>query len=100
MVALLADSETGYANLGSHLIVNRTGDDVAGTATIINGSSISNIDAGHSYYVGNLPWYQRIWYHMLKNPWLLFISCVVSAMLLCWLIYRLLRHWRSGRLSA
>ncbi len=99
VVALTADSAQGFQALAEHLIVNKTADDITGTVSILNSGTVKNAEVGHSYYVGHLPWYQRIWYVMLKNPWLLFLCSVTAAVILCLGVYRVLRRWRAGRLS-
>ena len=76
-VALMADSAAGFQALAEHLIVNKTADDIAGTVAILNSGTVKNAEVGHSYYVGHLPWYQRVWYVMLRNPWLLFLCSLV-----------------------
>ena len=98
-VALMADSAAGFQALAEHLIVNKTADDIAGTVAILNSGTVKNAEVGHSYYVGHLAWYQRVWYVMLRNPWLLFLCSLVTAVILCWAAYRLIRRWRSGRMS-
>lgn len=99
-VALVADSDEGYENLCRHLTVNRTADDVLGTVSIIKNDIANNLDIGDTYYVGYLPWYERIWYPLLKNPWLLMLCCLLASVVFCYLAFRFLNKLRAKRLAA
>lgn len=99
VVALSADSSEGYANLSYKLATEQGMGFIRGASAVIRGDEADCSDAAETYYVGDLPWYQRIWYHIMnQGPATLVILSLLAAMLFCWLIYRLLRAVRRSRL--
>ena len=70
-----------------------------GTSAVIRGDAAECSDEGETYYIGDLPWYQRIWYHVMnQGPATLVLISLLAAALFCWLLYRLLRAVRRSRL--
>ncbi len=99
VVALGADSSQGYANLSYKLASESGIGFMQGTSAVIRGDEADCSDAGETYYIGDLPWYQRIWYHIMnQGPATLVLLSMLAAALFCWLLYRLLRAVRRSRL--
>ncbi|MBQ4246818.1 MAG: cellulose biosynthesis cyclic di-GMP-binding regulatory protein BcsB [Succinivibrio sp.] len=98
LVALIADSDKGLANIAKNLILNSTPADPRGTVAIFKAEQVRSYDVGETYFFGNLPWYQRIYYILLDSPWVLMFLCLFSAIILCYLCYRFLKHIQISRL--
>jgi hypothetical protein len=99
VVALLADSPRGYELLNDAL--NDSGKRAAmyGSVAVIRESGVNSLRVGDVYYVGHLPWFDRIWYAFANHPILLAIFAAISVLLLAWVLWRLLRILSRRRLD-
>lgn len=99
VVALLADSPRGYGLLNEAM--NDTGKRAAmyGSVTVIRESGVNGLRVGDIYYVGHLPWFERIWYALSNHPILLAVLAAISVVLLAWVLWRLLRIISRRRLD-
>lgn len=99
VIALLADSPRGYSHLNEAM--NDTGKRAAmyGSVTVIRESGVNGLRVGDIYYVGHLPWFERIWYALSNHPILLAVLAAVSVVLLAWVLWRLLRIISRRRLD-
>src|SRR5690606_3211866 len=100
VIALLADSPRGYSLLNEAM--NDTGKRAAmyGSVTVIRESGVNGLRVGDSYYVGHLPWFERIWYALSNHPVLLAVFAAISVVLLAWVMWRLLRIISRRRLHS
>lgn len=100
IVALLADSPQGYTLLNNALIDSTKRATVFGSAAVIRDSGVSSLRVGDMYYVGHLPWWERIWHALALHPlWLASISALVTI-IFAWLLWRGLKVLSRRRLSA
>lgn len=99
VVALMADSPRGYALLNDAL--NDSGKRAAmyGSVSVIRESGVNSLRVGDVYYVGHLPWFERIWFALSSHPLLLAIFAAISVVLLAWVLWRLLRILGRKRLD-
>lgn len=102
MIALLADSPRGYEMLND--AVNDSGKRATmfGSVAVIRESGINSLRVGDVYYVGHLPWFERLWYALANHPILLAVLAVlaaISVILLAWVLWRLLRIISRRRLN-
>ena len=99
VIALLADSPRGYELLNSAM--NDSGKRAAmfGSVSVIRESGVNSLRVGDVYYVGHLPWFERLWYALSNHPILLAILAAVSVVLLAWVLWRLLRIISRRRLN-
>lgn len=74
VVALLADSPRGYELLNTAM--NDSGKRAAmfGSVSVIRESGVNSLRVGDVYYVGHLPWFERLWYALSNHPVLLAIG--------------------------
>ncbi len=100
VVALLADSPRGYALLNNAM--NDSGKRAAmyGSVAIIRDSGVNSLRVGDVYYVGHLPWFERMWYALANHPVLLAFFAAISVVLLAWVLWRLLRIISRRRLHS
>ena len=52
------------------------------------------------YYVGDLPWWQRLWFHMHSHPLLLALVGIATGLLLTFVLYATLRGMARRRLAS
>ena len=99
VVALLADSDKGYGLLNDAL--NDSGKRAAmfGSVSVIRESGVNSLRVGDVYYVGHLPWFERVWFALSNHPVLLAIFAAISIVLLAWVLWRLLRIISRRRLN-
>ncbi|EMK4920565.1 cellulose biosynthesis cyclic di-GMP-binding regulatory protein BcsB [Shigella flexneri] len=99
VIALLADSPRGYEMLND--AVNDSGKRATmfGSVAVIRESGINSLRVGDVYYVGHLPWFERLWYALANHPILLAVLATISVILLAWVLWRLLRIISSRRLN-
>ena len=99
VVALSYDSDAGAANLCKKLAFEQGLGFLRGSSAVIRDDSADCSDPGEIYYVGDLPWYQRLWYSiMTSGPITLILLSLLAAALFCWMLYRILRAIRRSRL--
>ena len=99
VIALLADSPRGYEMLND--AVNDSGKRATmfGSVAVIRESGINSLRVGDVYYVGHLPWFERLWYALANHPILLAVLAAISVILLAWVLWRLLRIISRHRLN-
>ncbi|RIG32430.1 cellulose biosynthesis cyclic di-GMP-binding regulatory protein BcsB [Shigella boydii] len=99
VIALLADSPRGYEMLND--AVNDSGKRATmfGSVAVIRESGINSLRVGDVYYVGHLPWFERLWYALANHPILLAVLAAISVILLAWVLWRLLRIISRRRLT-
>lgn len=99
VIALLADSPRGYELLNGAL--NDSGKRAAmfGSVSVIRESGVNSLRVGDVYYVGHLPWFERIWYALSNHPVLLAVFAAVIVLLMAWVLWRLLRIISRRRLD-
>ncbi|MGY5954886.1 cellulose biosynthesis cyclic di-GMP-binding regulatory protein BcsB [Kosakonia sp. BK9b] len=99
VVALLADSPRGYELLNTAMNDSGKRAAIFGSVTVIRESGVDGLRVGDIYYVGHLPWFERIWYALANHPVLLAVLAAVSIVLLAWVLWRLLRIISRRRLD-
>ncbi|HKM97452.1 MAG TPA: cellulose biosynthesis cyclic di-GMP-binding regulatory protein BcsB [Buttiauxella sp.] len=99
VVALLADSPRGYQLLTNTLNDSGKRAVLSGSVSVIRESGVNSIRVGDVYYVGHLPWFERIWYALSSHPVLLAFFSLISVVLLAWVLWRLLRILSRRRID-
>lgn len=99
VIALMADSPRGFELMNQAL--NDSGKRAAmfGSVSVIRESGVNSLRVGDVYYVGHLPWYERVWFALSNHPILLSILAALSVVLLAWVLWRLLRIISRRRLD-
>ncbi|MGG7448029.1 cellulose biosynthesis cyclic di-GMP-binding regulatory protein BcsB [Kosakonia oryzendophytica] len=99
VVALLADSPRGYTLLNQAINDSGKRATIFGSVSVIRESGVNGLRVGDIYYVGHLPWFERVWYALANHPVLLAVLAAVSIVLLAWVLWRLLRIISRRRLD-
>ena len=72
---------------------------MGGSVVRIRESGGHRLRGGDVYYVGHLPWWDRLWHVFSTHPILVAVLSAVSVVLLAIVLWRLLRILRRRRLS-
>ncbi|WP_455815076.1 cellulose biosynthesis cyclic di-GMP-binding regulatory protein BcsB [Pseudomonas graminis] len=99
VVALLADSPRAWQLLTNAM--NDSGKRAAmfGSVSIIRESGVNSLRVGETYYVGHLPWWERLWNALATHPLWLAVLAGVVVILFAVLVWRLMRAVSRRRLD-
>ncbi|MCP1106183.1 cellulose biosynthesis cyclic di-GMP-binding regulatory protein BcsB [Serratia nevei] len=99
IVALLADSPRGYELLNDALLDSGKRAAMFGSVAVIRESGVNSLRVGDIYYVGHLPWWERLWYALSTHPVLLAVIAVVLVVILGLMLWRGLKAFSRRRLA-
>lgn len=95
--SVVAVAATASAQLGSVLDVlqddGRLGQ-VSGDLTVFRGQQIDSLQLGKRYFVGDLPWYARLWIFVSNYPALLAIAGILAGFIVALAVF-----WALSRLA-
>lgn len=96
VVALLASGRDDYALLRDALGDVGKRSVMDGSVVLIRESGVSSSTIGDRYYIGNLQWWQWVWYHLSDRPVLVAWVAVLAIILIAYLLWAILRRlaWR------
>ena len=97
VVALVSEGAAGARLLNEKLRQPASMMDAKGSVCILTETENPCFTVGKSYYVGALPWYQKIWTTVSQNPLILVLCAVLCASLIGYGIFRFMRRWIRGR---
>lgn len=96
IVVLSGNNDADFRLLREALSDSAQLDAITGSAAVIRSSGVYSQRVGDTYYVGNLPWYWLLWYHLSGHPVLLALFAVISVLLATFLAWRAQR-WAADR---
>lgn len=99
LVALLADSDAEHHLLQEALADPARRAEIRGSLALIRSSGVVSQTVGEPYYVGELPWWWLLWFHLAAQPLWLAGVAVLVVLLGSFLIWRLLRGVARRRLE-
>lgn len=70
-----------------------------GDLSLLRGDTIESFRINPVYYVGDLPWYKRLWFHLHTHPLLLALLGIAAGLILTLLVYGALRSLARQRLE-
>ena len=91
IVALLASGAEDYALLRDTLADPGAREGMAGSLALIRSSGVHSQFVGEPYYVGELPWWLLLWFHLSEHPLLVAALSALSVVLGAFLDWYLLR---------
>ncbi|MDR0807185.1 MAG: cellulose biosynthesis cyclic di-GMP-binding regulatory protein BcsB [Enterobacteriaceae bacterium] len=100
VVALMASGDSGYKLLDVAWRDSGKRAAIAGSVSIVRNSGVNSLRVGDIYYVGSLPWWEKMWYRLSVHPVLLAVVAVFSVILVALMLWRGLRLISRRRLSA
>lgn len=99
MVGLLANTDDDYRLLRETLQDSGKREAVFGSVAIIRDSGVHSESVGKPYFVGELSWWQLLWYHMADQAWILALFAALTALAVAILIWTALRRITKRRLG-
>lgn len=99
VVALLADSPRAWELLNGALIDSGKRAAIFGSASVIRESGVRSLRVGDTYWVGHLPWWERVWNALATHPVLLAVFATLVVILFALLVWRLMRRVSRHRLG-
>ena len=99
VVALVADSPRGWDLLNNALLDSGKRAAIFGSATIVRESGVTSVRVGDTYFVGHLPWWERLWNLLATHPVWLAICAVIVVVLFALMAWRLMRMVSRRRLA-
>lgn len=98
VVALLADSSKGFSLLNSAITDSGKRNFMSGSVSVIRDSGINSVQVGDIYYVGYLPWWEKVWSIFASHPILLTLLTVAIVVIFGLLLWRLMKSISRRRL--
>ncbi len=98
VVSLLASTSEDYALLRQALADPGQRLAMKGSVAIVRDSGVSSDMVGPVYYVGSLPWWTRLWFHMSDSPWWPVAASFLLMLILAGAAWRGLRRISQRRL--
>jgi len=99
IVALLADSQSGFDLLNQALADSGKRAAMFGSVAIIRDSGVNSLRVGNIYYVGHLPWWERIWNTLATHPVFMAFIAMLAVVMVALLLWRGLLILSRRRLS-
>ncbi len=100
VVALMASDASGYSLIEQNLLDNQRRARIAGSVTLMHGEHIDAAVLGDTYYIGSLPWWLLLWFHLADHLLFLIILALLSAVLLASVMFSALSLLAKRRLQA
>ena len=95
-VAIVASDATELKNVTANILSNNVKLD--GTASLFKGDDIVGLEDNKSYYIGQLPLYKLVWFHLSDSPILLGFLTLLMTGLIIFVVWRLLKYVAYVRL--
>lgn len=99
VVALMASGESGYQLLDDAWRDSGKRAAMVGSLAIVRDSGVNSLRVGDTYYVGYLPWWDKLWYRLSNHPILMAVGAALSVILIAIMLWRGLRIISRRRLS-
>lgn len=99
VVALLADSPRAWQLLNGALIDSGKRAAIFGSASIVRESGVNSLRVGETWYVGHLPWWEKVWNALATHPVMLALFAAIVVVLFALLLWRLMRAISRRRLG-
>lgn len=99
IVGLLASSGDSIALLRDALNDAGKREVMRGSVVMVRDSGVASALVGNTYYVGNLPWWNKLWFNLSSHPVLLAILAVITVLLVAFLLWSALRWVAIRRLE-
>ncbi|CAD5109613.1 cellulose biosynthesis cyclic di-GMP-binding regulatory protein BcsB [Zestomonas carbonaria] len=99
VVAVLAGEDEGYRLLEQSLRSPERLARIGGATTLVSSGRIESLAAADPYYVGSLPWWLLIWFHLADHTLFLLLLAVLGTLLLASAIFSALSLLARRRLQ-
>lgn len=99
IVGLLASSDEDFALLRRALSSPQERAQIKGAVALVRESGVTYHNVGPVYYVGDLPWWEWVWYHLSERPVLLASTAFLLVIFISIALWRGLRFIARRRLE-
>jgi hypothetical protein len=99
VVGLLGSTPEDFKLLRTALSTPSQRAAISGSVAVVRESGVASVQVGPVYYVGYLPWWTLLWYHLSDRPVLLAIFAALTVVLLTFVIWYGLRQVARSRLA-
>ena len=100
VVALTATDSAAMALMAAALNDSGKLRNLRGDLGLLRGDALESFRIHPVYFVGDLPWWQRLWFHLHSHPLLLALLGIGAGLLVTFVVYGALRAMAARRLGA
>jgi hypothetical protein len=95
---------TGTDSAAANALIDTLDDEgkvplLRGDLAIVRAGAVQSYAAEEYYYVGSLPWWQRLWFHLSRHPVLLTLVTLITAIVVALFLYGWLQRRVARRLE-
>ena len=98
VVALTANDSASMALLSAGLNDSGKIRQMRGDLGLLRDDAVESFRINPVYYVGSLPWWQWLWFHLHSHPLLLALLGIAAGLLITFIVYSALRAMAARRL--
>jgi hypothetical protein len=99
IVSLSATTNNSFTLLDDALMNSEKRALINGSAAVINSQGIKTIQVDEQYYVGHIPVYTLVWFHLSDHPFILALLSILTLLLISFILWRLLQALTYKRLA-
>lgn len=100
VVAMMANNNKDLKLINSTLVDSGKLSQIRGNATIINQYKVHNSYLGERYYIGSLPPFTYIWFHLSEHPLILAILTLITLLIISFVLWRILTALAKKRIES
>ncbi|HKT97887.1 MAG TPA: cellulose biosynthesis cyclic di-GMP-binding regulatory protein BcsB [Paraburkholderia sp.] len=96
--SVVALTSTSSAQLGDVLDALQDSNEVAqmhGDLSVVRHGQVEGLRVGERYFVGDLPWYARLWVHISRYPSLMALAGILAGLIVAFTVF-----WALGRMAS
>ncbi|WP_415913480.1 cellulose biosynthesis cyclic di-GMP-binding regulatory protein BcsB [Paraburkholderia sp. J63] len=96
--SVVALTSTSSAQLGDVLDALQDSSEVAqmhGDLSVVRHGDVEGLRVGERYFVGDLPWYARLWVHISRYPSLMALAGILAGLIVAFTVF-----WALGRMAS
>ena len=99
LISLVASTTDDFSLIGDALSDSGKLANMFGSVVTIQGEQVASFDVGNTFYLGQLPVIDLIWFHFSEHPVLLALCAAFLVVSLTILIWRVLSRFSAQRLA-
>ncbi|MEQ6433860.1 cellulose biosynthesis cyclic di-GMP-binding regulatory protein BcsB [Comamonas sp. w2-DMI] len=99
IVGLTASDDAAMGHISRGLSDSTKISAMRGDLSFLRAEQVESFRVNPVYYVGDLPWWQRMWFHLHNHPLALALAGIATGLLLTFLVYGALRSLAARRLA-
>jgi hypothetical protein len=100
VVAMMANNNDDLKLINNTLVDSGKLSQIRGNAIIINQYKVHNSYLGERYYIGSLPPFTYIWFHLSEHPLILAILTLITLLIISFVLWRILTALAKKRVES